>query len=116
MDSLTGIIKYKECGKDGVWYPFLPHCFLCIVGLVFPLPLMFSCLLCVWQESCDYSEQRKESADLEYELDAREVGEPAEECGAETAEAEHQSEEDSSDEAYFVGHEVGGINHDGRER
>ena len=75
MDSLTGIINYKECGKDGVWYPFLPHCFLCIVGLVFPLPLMFSCLLCVWQESCDYSEQRKESADLEYELDAREVGE-----------------------------------------
>ena len=44
------------------------------------------------------------------------VGQPAEESGAQTSQTEHQSEEDACYQSHFVGHKVGGVYHNGRER
>ena len=52
---------------------------------------------------------------MEDELNARHVGQPAEESRTYAAQAEHQAEEDAGNHADFVWHQVGGIDHDGRE-
>ena len=71
--------------------------------------------LCVGQEAGDDAQERQEGAYPEDELDAGLVGEPAEEGGAQAAQAKHQPEEDAGYQAHLVGHQVGGIDHYGRE-
>ena len=77
---------------------------------------LFACFLRVRQEAGYDAEEWQEGTYLEDELDAGLVGEPSEEGGPQTAKTEHQSEEDTGDESELVGHEVGGIHHDGGER
>ena len=69
--------------------------------------------LCVRQESRDDAEEWQEGTDLEDELDAGLVGEPSEKGGAQASQAKHQSEEDADYQPHLVGHQVGGIDHDG---
>ena len=68
-------------------------------------------LLRIGQQSGDYAEQRQECAHLEDVFDAGLVGEPSEERRTDAAQSEHKAEEDAGDESYFVGHEVGGVDH-----
>ncbi len=72
-------------------------------------------LLGVRQEAGDDAEEGQERTDLEDELDAGLVGEPAEEGGTQAAQSEHQAEEDAGNQSHLVGHQVGGVDHDGRE-
>ena len=68
-------------------------------------------LLRIGQQSGDYAEQRQECAHLEDKLYTGLVGEPSEERRTDAAQTEHKAEEDAGDESYFVGHEVGGVDH-----
>lgn len=77
---------------------------------------LFACFLRVRQEAGYDAEEWQEGTYLEDELDAGLVGEPSEEGGAQAAQAEHQSEEDAGYQSHLVGHQVGGVDHDRRER
>ena len=65
--------------------------------------ILIAVLLCIRQESCDDAEQWQEGTHLEDELNTGLVGQPAEESGAQTSQAKHQSEEDASYQSHFVG-------------
>ena len=68
----------------------------------------------VRQEHGDDAQQWQPCADSENEFDAGPVGQPAEKCGPDSAQPEHEAEENAGDHAHFVRLEVGGIDYDGR--
>ena len=88
---------------------YLKGCSSCKGGLLF---LYF---LGVRQETCDDAEKWQEGTYLKNELDAGLVGEPSEEGGTQASQSKHQSEEDAGYQSHLVGHQVGGIDHDGGE-
>ena len=63
----------------------------------------------------DDAEQWQPCADLEYVVDARHVGKPAEECRPYASKPEHQPEEDACHHSHLVGFQVGGIHYYRRE-
>ena len=67
------------------------------------------------QEHRHHAHQRQPGADVENELDARHVRQPAKESRTDAAQAEHQAEEDAGYHADFVRHQVRSIHHDGGE-
>ena len=69
----------------------------------------------IGQEHSHDAQQREPGADVENEFNARPIGKPAEERGADAAQPEHQAEEHPGNHAHLVRHQVGGIHHDGGE-
>jgi len=66
----------------------------------------------VWKEGGEDAERGKKGADVVHEVDAGVVGKLAQQCGADTAQAEGQSEEESGDCADFSGDEILSVDED----
>src|SRR6202030_515158 len=66
----------------------------------------------VWKEGGEDAEHGKKRADVVHEVDAGVVGQLAEQCGADTAQAEGQSEEETGNGADFSGDEILSVDED----
>ena len=66
----------------------------------------------VWKEGGEDAERGEERADVVDEVDAGVVGKLAQKCGADTAQAEGQAEEESGDGADFSGDEILSVDED----
>lgn len=86
---------------------------MCVKRALSFAPIHF---LRVRQQTSDDAEKRQEGTYLKDILNAGFIGEPTEEGRAKSPQSKHQSEKYARYQSHLVRHQVGGINHDRRER